>query len=129
MIRTVLIADEDPGSRLLMSSTLRRWGYLASEVLDGRAVLGEAAKGNIGVIILSCSLPGHNAFQLCRQLRQDSHTAEVPIVLLTPNVDDAVQAQGRQAGIDGYLLKPILLSELVRCVHQYCFSGRALAEV
>ncbi len=129
MIRTVLIADEDPGSRLLMSSTLRRWGYQASEVLDSQSALQAAAQGNLGVIILSGSLPGTNPFYLCRQLRQSHRTAEIPVVLLTQAADDFIHEQGRQAGIDGYLLKPILLSELVKCVHQYCFSGRALAEV
>ncbi len=122
-MRTVLLADEDPESRLLLLSALQRWGYATVEALAEPDILQLAADGDIGLILISCSLPGVNAFDLSRHLHYNQLTSTIPLVLLTAQCDEAIRAQGKQAGVDGYLLKPVLLSEFITCLHRYMPFG------
>lgn len=122
-MRTVLLADEDPKTQSLLVAALERWGYIAVVALDEASILEQAIDGEIGLIIVSSTLPGLCGFDLCHRLRQAPATADIPLVYLAPVIDDAVRAQCRQAKVDDYLRKPVQLGEFLITVHRYIPYG------
>lgn len=109
----VLIADDDPVSRLILQTALTKWGYQVLAACDG----DEAWKileqpGSPQLAILDWMMPGLDGVQLCLALRKREKEPYVYAILLTAKSDKREIAQGLEAGADDYLTKPFDQSEL-----------------
>ncbi len=119
----LLVVDDDPQIRLLVSRLLQRSGYRISLAQDGRAMAEVMAKVDIDLILLDVMLPGRNGLDLCRELRSKSN---IPIIMLTARGDEGDRVAGLEIGADDYVTKPFSSRELLARVRAALRRVRAL---
>jgi DNA-binding response OmpR family regulator len=107
----ILIVDDDAEIRSLLGEYLRKNGYQAGVVADGKAMWAALARGKVDLIVLDLMLPGEDGLAICRRLRGSGET--VPIIMLTARSEDVDRIVGLEMGADDYLPKPFNPRELV----------------
>ena len=109
---TVLVVEDDPVQRIVISAQLRARGHAAVAVASGEEALAAARKALPDVILLDVELPGINGYAVCRMLKADPELARVPVVFLSARraLDDRLA--GLSLGADDFLSKPIDSREL-----------------
>ena len=108
----ILIVDDDPGIRDLLTQYLRKQGLQASSAADGRQMRALLATTQIDLVVLDIMLPGTDGLTLCREL-QGPKAQHLPIVMLTARNDEADRILGLELGADDYLTKPFAARELL----------------
>jgi DNA-binding response OmpR family regulator len=103
---SVLVVEDDQGIATQLVRGLTRGGYRVDHVLTG----GEAlAWGDPDVVLLDLELPDGDGVNVCRRLRERSHTA---IIVVTAHGEETDRVAALDAGADDYLVKPFGLAEL-----------------
>lgn len=105
----ILIADDNPEIREVLSVLLKSEGYGIIEAADGNEAV-EKAKENPDLIILDVMMPGKDGFMACVDIRKIS---VAPILFLTAKTEDADKTMGFSAGGDDYLVKPFSYAEII----------------
>jgi DNA-binding response OmpR family regulator len=113
--RTVLIADDDPRLRNLLTWTLEQGHYNVVEAGDGLSALELAHQVHPDLYLLDIGMPGMNGVELCRRLRAESVIS--PILMLTGFGSEADKVAGLEAGADDYQTKPFASKELLARVN------------
>src|SRR4051794_34599994 len=106
----ILLVDDDPGVREVVSYALRREGFEVDESPDGEDALDRARAGSFDLIVLDLMLPGVSGVDVCRDLRSESG---VPIIMLTAKDAERDRVVGLELGADDYVTKPFSTAELV----------------
>jgi len=112
-VRNVLVVDDDPDIRELIGHKLRLAGYRVTAAADGTAGLAAAAESLPDLIVLDVSMPGLSGIDVCRHLRENARTAEVPVIMLPARTNATFATLGFMAGADLYLSKPFSPRDLV----------------
>jgi len=110
MKQRILIVDDDPALRDLLSEYLTGAGYEVTAVADGTAMERERTHGQFDLIILDLMLPGDDGLKLCRDLRGRSGVA---ILMLTARSEEVDRVLGLEMGADDYMSKPFSPRELL----------------
>jgi DNA-binding response OmpR family regulator len=110
---TVLVIDDERDLIELVSYNLEREGFDVLAASDGRAGLQLAREHQPDVIVLDVMMPGIDGLEVCRQLRNDSRTSRVPIIMLTARAAETDRIVGLEIGADDYMAKPFSPRELV----------------
>jgi DNA-binding response OmpR family regulator len=103
---TVLIIDDDDAVRELTVELVSLAGYTTLAAENGRVGLRLASETRPDVVLLDVDMPGVNGLEVCRRLRADPATAEIPIILITALGDQESRIAGLQAGADDFMAKP-----------------------
>ncbi|MGZ3497636.1 MAG: response regulator transcription factor [Vulcanimicrobiaceae bacterium] len=106
----ILVAEDDPSIRELLTHHLQREGFDVLAVSDGNAAL-RAARDAADVLILDVGLPAVDGFDVARTLRRERR--EIPIVMLTARADEIDRIVGFELGADDYVIKPFSPREVV----------------
>ena len=106
----ILVVDDDPLSRLVVTATLRTLHYEYAEIGRGDEVLAAIERERPALVILDVRLPGMSGLQVVRAMRAAGHAHPVLFLSLLGEVDDRVS--GFDAGGDDYLVKPFSVREL-----------------
>jgi len=111
----VLVADDEPEMRRFLHSQLKDV-YAIREARNGSEALELARAHDFVLILLDLMMPGIDGITLTQQLREEPHTATVPIIILTARADEDSKMQALEAGVTDFLTKPFASSELAaRC--------------
>jgi CheY-like chemotaxis protein len=115
--RTILIVDDDPMIRKLITTTLEDVaGYRLREAGDGLQALETALAERPEIVFLDYDMPRLDGVETCRRLRSDPVTARATIVMLTGMSDGPSQDRATAAGVDLFLTKPFSPLRLLRLV-------------
>jgi len=115
--RTILIVDDDPRIRKLITTTLEDIaGYRLREAGDGLQALETALAERPEIVFLDYDMPRLDGVETCRRLRSDPVTARATIVMLTGMSDAPSQDRAVAAGVDLFLTKPFSPLRLLRLV-------------
>lgn len=106
----ILVVDDDPQLRDLVSLALTRASFDTLTAADGRQALIHAARERPDLIVLDVGLPEMDGFEVCRRIRA---TSQVPILFLTAQDDEVDRIVGLELGADDYVTKPFSPRELV----------------
>src|SRR5687768_13111710 len=104
--RKILLADDDPGLRRLVGTTLGTEDFDLYHAADGDEAIDVAREQLPVLILLDVNMPKKNGFEVCRILKADPDTSGIKVVMLTARGNEADRAQGRDAGADEYFIKP-----------------------
>lgn len=113
---TILLAEDDPDIRRLIADKLQATGFAVLEAGDGLAALAAARRAVPDLVLLDMRMPLLNGLDVCRELRTDPHTADIPIIMVTAHSQSPDIEQAYAAGATDYLVKPFSPRELVRRV-------------
>ena len=117
----VLVADDNALILSNVSSLLATNFDLVAAVTDGRQALDAARRLDPDVVVLDVTMPGLNGFQTARQLTRSGSRSK--IVMLTMHVSDEFLAAAIDAGADGYVPKPRMMSDLEGAI-DHAIAGR-----
>jgi two-component system, sensor histidine kinase and response regulator len=109
----ILIVDDVAKNIQLVANYLTKAGYEINFALDGRNALEHAFRDKFDLIILDIMMPEMDGFEVCRQLKDNPSTSEIPVIFLTAKTDDVSIAKGFEAGGVDYIIKPFNPSELL----------------
>lgn len=115
----ILIADDDPGARLLLEHAVKRWGgYEVVAVDDGITAWNCLCSSDPPLLaLLDWMMPGMDGVDICRRVRSRSDSRGIYLILITGNESRESRLTGLQAGANDYLTKPFDPAELQARVH------------
>lgn len=102
----ILVIEDEEDILALIQYNLIKAGYRVECVTSGEEGVAKATALHPDLVILDLMLPGINGFEVCRRLRAEPGTAELPIIMLTAKGEDADIVSGLEIGADDYLTKP-----------------------
>lgn len=108
----ILIADETPTGRRMVSSALKDQDYKLVHASNGHEAISIALEFEPDVILLDVLMPGLSGYEVCRYIRNDSLLKEVPILLATSQLHREERLKGLEAGADDFISKPYDAVEL-----------------
>jgi DNA-binding response OmpR family regulator len=111
--RKILIVEDETDVADLLTLNLRKAGYKVSTVADGVAGLQKARDDKPDFIILDLMLPKMSGLEVCRILKSDAATAQMPILMLTAKAEEIDRIVGLEFGADDYVTKPFSPREVV----------------
>ena len=120
MARTILVVDDDPHIREVISYALEQAGMAPVEAMNGRKALDIVQQENPALIILDINMPEVDGFQFCRELRK---TSDVPILFLSSRDEEIDRVVGLEIGGDDYVSKPFSPRELIARVNAILKRG------
>ena len=109
---TILVVDDDPGTRLAISDYLEMCGYSVITAADGQQALEMVESYRPHLMLTDIVMPRMNGYQLVRSVRQHPSLRLLPVIFLTERNKTEERIQGYQSGADLYLPKPFELQEL-----------------
>ena len=109
----ILLAEDDPVTRMLMTRFLKKAGYEVTAVGDGNEALDQMTKRHFPILVTDWEMPGMDGIDLCKAVRNLQLDGYVYALLLTArNAKEHIIA-GLEAGADDYLIKPVHEPELI----------------
>jgi two-component system alkaline phosphatase synthesis response regulator PhoP len=109
----ILVAEDDRDIADLIVHYLQKAGWRAQVAASGSDALALARAQSFDAAILDVMLPGVNGLEVCRALRAESATAELPIIIVTARAEETDRIMGLDIGADDYVAKPFSPNELV----------------
>jgi two-component system alkaline phosphatase synthesis response regulator PhoP len=115
--RSIIIVEDDEDIADSIRYNLEREGFRVRVATTGEDALNRILEGPPSLILLDLNLPHMSGFELCRRLKAESTTAQVPILMLTARADESDKVLGLNLGADDYITKPFSMRELVARVN------------
>jgi len=112
---TILLAEDEDIARKNIGRILQQAGHVVHEVGDGTAALAAVDQTDFDVVLTDIKMPGADGLAVLRHVREVSPQTFTLIMTAFASVDTAVEAL--QLGAQDYLLKPIILDDLLRKIH------------
>lgn len=113
---TILVVDDDLGTRLSISDYLELSGYSVITANDGQEALMMVKEYRPDLIVTDIVMPQMNGYELVRRVRQQPEFRLLPVILLTARTKTQERILGYQSGCDLYLPKPFELEELAAAI-------------
>jgi len=121
----ILVVDDDPGIRDLVSQFLGNHHYAIDTAADGRGAFTKISVNQYDLVVLDLMLPGEDGLSICQRLRAQS---QVPIIMLTALGEETDRIVGLEMGADDYLPKPFnpreLLARIKAILRRYKLAER-----
>jgi two-component system, OmpR family, alkaline phosphatase synthesis response regulator PhoP len=108
----ILVADDSPTIRGMVTAQLRADGYEVLEAVDGQQALELARSGDPDLLVLDKIMPGLDGLEVVRALREDPQLRPVPVVMLTEQTGETDVLGGFTLGVRDYIPKPFSPDEL-----------------
>ncbi len=129
-IRVLLVEDEE-ALAVMLRYNLEAEGYDVTTAPDGEEGELLLAEQPFDIAILDWMLPGVSGIELCRRIRADKRTRDMPVMLLTARSEETDKVRGLSIGADDYVVKPFSVPELLARIKALLrrASPRKIAEV
>ena len=109
----IMVVDDDADTLAILSHHLKREGFVALEAGSGAACLRIVRENQVDVILLDLMMPEMDGFDVCRALKAEAVTADIPIIMVTARDDIDARAEAMRLGVDDFLAKPVTRRQLV----------------
>jgi DNA-binding response OmpR family regulator len=126
--KKILAVDDDATALGALRQILVQKGYDVSTAPNGHDALTALAGGSFDLCILDVSMPGLSGYDVCRKIRQDDKTRDLPVIFLTAKGMLVDMTEGEEAGSDLYLVKPVLATKLLNMVGMFLSDDTPLAK-
>ena len=126
--KRILAVDDDTTALNALRQILSTKGYevvTATDAEEGMDLLGTE---EFDLAILDVGLPGISGFEMCRRIRSEPRTQDLPVIFLTAKGLLMDMAEGEDAGSDLYLIKPVLATKLINMVGMFLSEDAPLAK-
>lgn len=113
MSAKILLIEDDPSLTELIRFNLEQEGYLVSVEMDGEEGLMSAQSNGPDLILLDWMLPNLSGIEICRRIRREKTTRNIPVIMLTARSEENDRIRGLDTGADDYITKPFSPKELL----------------
>ncbi len=121
--KKILVVEDNPDNREIMSLVLRHRGYAVVEAEDAETALELVGDERPDLVLMDISLPCMDGFEATARLRERPDTAQVPVIAVSAHAFMEERRAAEEVGFDSYLTKPVAPSRIVEEVDR--FLGRA----
>ncbi len=112
MAGNILVVEDEVDIQEIVSYNLEKAGFTVASVDSGEAALLSIREGLPDLVVLDLMLPGMDGLEVCRLLKQDAATRDLPILMLTARAEEVDRVVGLELGADDYVVKPFSAREL-----------------
>lgn len=119
----ILVVDDEPHIRRIMTALLRPEGYEVKLARDGTEALRTWRRGSYDLVILDLVMPGANGLEVLSTIRSDPERGATPVIILTAKGQDADRQAAFAAGADDFVTKPFSPKKLVARIHEILGDG------
>jgi two-component system phosphate regulon response regulator PhoB len=109
----ILVIEDDPDVVTILEYNLRSAGYEPLVATTGEQGTKYAREVRPELVLLDLMLPDRNGTDICRELKADPATQDIPIIMLTAKADEIDRVVGFELGVDDYVTKPFSVRELL----------------
>lgn len=106
-IQRILIVDDSPVERHILTELLATKGYAITVAVDGTQGIEAARREQPDLILMDVVMPGMNGFQATRTLHRDETTRHIPVILCTTKSEETDKIWGMRQGAQDYVTKPV----------------------
>jgi PAS domain S-box-containing protein len=122
--KMILIVDDESESRKLMTAMLTDEGYQVSAADGGKLALASIAIRRPGLILLDIRMPGMDGFEVCRRLKENVNSRDIPLIFLSASWQLSERVEGFRLGAVDFVVKPFHREELLARVRTHLELGR-----
>jgi len=115
--KNILVVEDDLDIRELISFNLANEGHQVFEANDGEVGIDKARNNNPDLILLDLMLPGIQGLDVCRIIKSNQETKEIPIIMVTALGQEEDIVKGLETGADDYITKPFSIKVLIARVN------------
>ena len=119
----VLVVEDSATQREMITDLLKDSGLSVTSASDGVEALEQILGARPDIVVLDIVMPRMNGYELCRRLKSDPATQEVPVVMCSTKGEEFDRYWGMRQGADAYIAKPFQPQELVSTVKQLLRKG------
>ncbi len=117
--KRILVVDDSPTVRKLISAKLEKSGHLVVCASDGVEALEHIENGLPDLVLLDITMPRMDGYEVCRQIRSNPQAKELPVVMISGKDGFFDKVRGRMAGSTGYVTKPFGPETLMKALETY----------
>ncbi len=114
----ILIVEDNPINQKVLATLLRKRGYEVDVANDGAQAVQCASEKSYGLILMDIQMPGLDGIEATRLIRSFAESSRLPIIAVTAYTLNGEKQRCLEAGMNGYLPKPVDLQKLLECVAQ-----------
>lgn len=110
---SILVVEDEPDLACLIAFNLKQAKFDVEVAHNGETALSIAGARHPQLVVLDLMLPDISGVEVCRELKRNTDTSYVPVLMLTAKKEEADRVAGFEAGADDYIVKPFSVLELV----------------
>ena len=123
--KSILVVDDSATVRKLISNKLEKSGHLVSCAEDGVEAMAWIEQNKPDLVLLDIAMPRMDGYQVCKLIRSNDVTKDVPVVMISGKDGFFDKVRGRMAGTTGYITKPFGPETLMRALETYLVEAPA----
>ncbi len=109
----ILVIEDEPSLTTLLRYNLESHRFRVASIENGGDAMSTIASTKPDLVLLDWMLPGVSGIEICRKIRRDPETHNLPVILLTARGEESDRVRGLDCGADDYVVKPFVISELI----------------
>ena len=109
----ILVVEDEASLTTLLRYNLENHGFRVAAIENGADAMRAIAEAKPDLVLLDWMLPGVSGVEICRKIRRDPETHDLPIILLTARGEESDRIRGLDCGADDYVVKPFGIAELI----------------
>ncbi|MDC0357997.1 response regulator [Oligoflexia bacterium] len=113
-MKKVLVVDDDPVIRLLITDYLSNSGYTVEVAESGESCIEWLKDNHTDVLLLDLIMPNMNGLEVLKNIRENPNTAQLRVVMLSANTDTEAVVDDNEVSANGYLQKPFDMREILK---------------
>jgi two-component system response regulator ResD len=118
----ILIVDDSRNIRTLLSVILKNGKHVIIESGDGNEALEKTRKERPDLILLDVSIPGKDGMRVCREIKSDRRTKNIPVIMITSDTSDETRQKAISGGAAAFITKPFEPKEIRETVEKLLFN-------
>lgn len=128
MSKKILVCDDEPYILMALTDAVEMEGYECVTAINGKEALEKARETLPDLIMLDIMMPFMDGFEVCRELKADASTRDIPVIMLTAKSQQVDIQKGKDAGADDYITKPFRPSTLRKKFNEVLDSRHIIDE-
>ncbi len=116
---TALVIDDSSTERSIITELCQQLGITVITAVTGEEAIEKLSQAIPDMIVLDIVLPGRSGFEICRELKDNEKTKQIPVILCSTKGTDMDKFWGKRQGADAYITKPINPEEFNATVKQF----------
>ncbi|MDX2097359.1 MAG: response regulator [Leptolyngbyaceae cyanobacterium bins.59] len=115
---TVLVVDDSPMLREMVSDLLKKSGLTVNQASDGVDAMEKIQANPPDLVVMDIVMPRMNGYELCRWIKSNPKTQNIPVIMCTTKNEEFDRYWGMKQGGDAYITKPFHPEDMIRAVMQ-----------